>query len=106
MKYPDDTAVNPENNTIDFFWVSRDSHPRTGALEPVVDLWYIKPDRERYSTTHDDPTLAGARWHTFDRSENGATLVGHKGRYTLEQCIKWCGTLPETDRELLCVGRK
>lgn len=106
MAYPVDDARDPETGTVMFFWVSRDSHPRTGALEPVVDLWFVRPNRYRYSRIHKDVTMQGACWRSLERNDKGSiSLVGHHGRFTLEACRKWCGTIPETDLELIVVGR-
>lgn len=105
MAYPEDSAVDPATNTIEWFWVSRDSHPRTGVPEPVVDLWYVRPDRYNYADVYADPSLAGAAWRT-PSSDETLGLVGHQGRYTIEQCLKWCHTIPDDDRQLLVVGRR
>jgi hypothetical protein len=106
VSYPIDDARDPETGVVMFYWVSRDSHPRTGELQPYVDLWWVRPTRYRYAQAYKDPALVGAAWRSLTRDEGGSiVLVGHAGRHTIDACVKWCKTLPETDRELLVVGR-
>ena len=106
MSYPVDDARDPETGAVIFYWVSRDSHPRTGELQDVVDLWWSRPKRYRYADAYKDPTLKGAAWRSLTRDDRGEIkLYGHAGRHTIAACAKWCGTLPETDLELIVVGR-
>ena len=99
MSYPDTTSVDPVSGNITFYWVSRDSDPETGELMSTCDLWSIRPIREAKGSK-------GYWWHTLDVSPDGVTLVGREGCFSLDAVRLWCGTVPETDRELLVVGRR
>lgn len=97
MSFPDHTSVDPSTNAIQFYWVSRDRKP-DGALSDTCDLWFVRPIREKIG----DKAVV---WHTRDVAPDGVTLVGHYGVYTVDAVLQWCRTVPETDIELLVVGR-
>lgn len=95
--YPDETSIDPATGKPTFYWVSRDSDEVTGELKGVCDLWTTRPMRLRRGR--------GVLWHTLDVSPDGVTMVGRVGAYTVAAIREWCLTIPETDIELLVVGR-
>ena len=92
-----ESSVDPVTKQPTYYWVSRDSHETTGELSEFCHLWCVKPMRRSMGS--------GCRWTTIDVTPEGETLAGFQGVYTLDAVKKWCNTLPETDRELLVVGR-
>lgn len=97
MSYPSETSVDPDTNTVSFYWVSRDRRT-DGQLSDTCDLWFVRPIRERLG----DHAVV---WHTRDVAPDGVSLVGHVGEYTLDVIKNWCLTYPDDDRMLLVVGR-
>jgi hypothetical protein len=97
--FPAETSIDPSTNEPAFYWCSRDSS-EDGKLKDACDLWTTRPMRKRRGD--------GAYWHTLDVTPpDSLKMVGYVGRYTLEAIRAWTNThtIPETDIELLVVGR-
>ncbi len=74
------------------YWLSRDSDS-TGTLSDVVEVWLVRPDRERLPG-------GGVMWLGPDN-----TGVEHRyAQWTPEVCLAECHVYPQTDRELIRCG--
>lgn len=74
------------------YWCTRDSD-ENDQLSPYVDVWMKKPTRWRLTMT------GGAVW----LGEDGLVTTRHS-RAPVDAVRAWGHTVPETDRECLCVN--
>lgn len=81
------TRIVPRPTVV--WYVTRDSDI-SGVLLDRVEIWRSQPAREPLTSS------GGWCWWHDD---------GCAQQVTLEDCRKWCGTVPETDLEMLKIER-
>ncbi len=84
----------------DVYWLTADSDFEDGQIMDFVEVWVERPHRH---TNHGWLDTRGAFWLSKPEEECWDVSTRY-GRYTRSSMLRWLGTVPDDDAQLVKVG--